>query len=171
VIRVVRSDPERVRAQAIMRSVGGDLEACSNVDKRLGIRAGAEVLDRLRAFGDLAVGGAMVTPGGGLDCELLIHVVIRSGEEPVSEDRVGRAFRNGLRQAAEWEVGVLAVPPLGIGAGNLDAETSARIMVSVAADHRREHASPSEILILAGSDYEEEVFRGEAERVLTAGTT
>jgi O-acetyl-ADP-ribose deacetylase (regulator of RNase III) len=169
VIRVLRSDPTRVQAQAVMRSVGADLEACSNVDQRLGIQAGPEVLDRLGSFGELAVGGVLVTPGGGLDSELLIHVVIRSIEEPVSEARVTKAFRNGLLQAAEWGVGVLAVPPLGVGAGNLDAAASARIMLSVLGGHRRTHADPQEVLILAGNDYEEEVFLEEAERASAAG--
>lgn len=164
-IRIVRSDPAGVRAEAMMRSVGADLEACSSMGHRLGMAAGPEVLDRLRAFGDLAVGGAVVTPAGNLGSELLIHVVIRSAEDPVSEPRIAKAFRNGLRQAAEWGVGVLAVPPLGTGAGNLDVESSARIMLSVLSEHRIESSVPHEVLILATSDYEEEVFLREAERV------
>lgn len=164
-IRVVRSDLTKLDVQAAMRSVGSDLEPCSAADHRIGVQAGADLLDRLRAFGDLPVGGAVVTPAGDLGSELLIHVVIRSAEEPVSEERVARAFRNGLRQAAEWGVGTLAVPPLGIGAGNLDAEVSARVMCSVLEAHRTRSSSPREVVFLASNEYEEETFSGEVRRV------
>lgn len=164
-IRVVRTDLTSLDVQAAMRSVGSDLEPCSAVDHRMGIRAGAELLARLRAFGELPVGGAVVTPAGDLGSEFLIHVVIRSEEEPVSEERVARAFLNGLRQAAEWGVETLAVPPLGVGAGNLDAEVSARVMCSVLEAHRAGSPSPREILFLASNDYEENALSGEVKRV------
>jgi serine/threonine-protein kinase len=165
VIRVVRSDLIALGVQAAMRSVGSDLEPCSAADHRIGLQAGVALLERLRAFGDLPVGAAVVTPAGDLGSELLIHVVIRSEEEPVSEERVARAFRNGLRQAAEWGVGTLAVPPLGVGAGNLDAEASARVMCSVLEAHRAGSHSPYEVLFVASNDYEEEAFAGEVKRV------
>ncbi len=160
----------RIGAGAVMRSVGADLEACTPVGQRLGDQAGGDVLSRLRAFEDLPVGGAVVTPGGGLGSDLLIHVVIRSSEEPVSDRRLSSAFQNGLRRAAEWEIEVLAVPPLGVGAGNLDAETSARIMCSVAKKHSLSHSFPQEVVILAGNDYEEEVFAREARRTFDVTT-
>ena len=42
-----------------MRSVGSDLEALTTVSQRLGVQAGDDVLSRLRAFGDLPVGGLL----------------------------------------------------------------------------------------------------------------
>ena len=153
-----------------MRSVGSDLEALTTVGQRLGVQAGDDVLSRLRAFGDLPVGGAVVTPGGGLGSDLIIHIVVRSSEEPISEGRISTAFRNGLRQTAEWEVEVLVVPPLGTGAGNLDAETSARIMCAVIKEHSLVAPFPREVIILAGSDYEEEAFSREAGRAFGVGT-
>ena len=161
-IRVSRSRLAEVGADAVMRSVGADLQACTAVGQSLGDGAGDAVLESLRALGGLSVGGAVVTLGGDLDCDLFIHVVIRSSEEPVSEATLARAFQNGLRQASEWGVGVLAVPPIGIGAGNLEAEASARVMCAVAQEHATSAPNPSEVVVLAGSAYEEEVFSREA---------
>lgn len=169
-IRVARSGLGEIGAGAVMRSVGSDLESCTSAGQTLGALAGEEVLTRLRAFGDLPVGGAVVTPAGGLASDLLIHVVIRSGEEPISARTVTMAFRNGLRQAAEWGVGVLAVHPLGVGAGNLDAEASARIMCSVAREHVGSASFPSEIVILASSAYEANAFTHAAAREFGVGT-
>ncbi|MFW5905087.1 MAG: hypothetical protein ACOCUZ_02610, partial [bacterium] len=65
---------------------------------------------------------------------------------------------------AEWGVRSLGAVPLGVGAGNLDAEDSARIMLSALAEHRGVSALPEEMVVLAGSEYEAEAFLGEARR-------
>jgi len=164
VIEVRLEDLVGIEADALLRSVGSDLEACTPLDRRLGDRAGPEVLDRLRAFGETPVGAALVTPGGGLAAPFLIHLVLRSRDEPISPASLTRALRNGLRQSAEWGVGTLAVPPLGIGAGNLNAEASARVMCRVFREHWEAREHPRRILVAVGSPYEGEVFRAEAAR-------
>ena len=163
-IQVVVGDPAGASNEAVARSVGTDLEPCTPVDERIGTRAGEAVLARLRAFGEVPVGGALVTPAGGLDAAFLIHLVLRSAEEPISEERVARAFLNGLRQAADWGVRSIAIPPLGTGAGNLDPEVVAEVMCAVFERHALETDLPQEVVFMVGTDYEEEVFTRAAAR-------
>ena len=85
-------------------------------------------------------------------------------DQPVTADGVRRALSNGLRRAVEWEIETLAVPPLGLGAGNLDAEEAAGIMVPVPVDHLRTARHPREVFVVVESDYEREAF----ERALAA---
>jgi len=150
--------------EAVARSVGTDLEPCTQVDERIGTRAGEAILARLRAFGEVPVGGALVTPAGGLGAAFLIHLVLRSAEEPISEERVARALLNGLRQAADWGVQAIAMPPLGTGAGNLDPEIVAELMCTVFERHAREADLPREMVLMVTTDYEEEVFTRAAAR-------
>jgi O-acetyl-ADP-ribose deacetylase (regulator of RNase III) len=165
VIRVHLSDLLEERADAVIRSIGMDMEACTILDRRLGDRAGEEVVERLRASGETPVGGALVTPGGELPAPELIHIVLRSRDEPISESTVSRAFQNALRQAAEWEVGTLALAPLGIGGGNLDAEVSARVVCSALSEHRSRSPFPREVSIVVANAYEEEAFSREVARI------
>jgi O-acetyl-ADP-ribose deacetylase (regulator of RNase III) len=165
VIRVHLSDLLEERADALVRSIGMDMEACTALDRRVGDRAGEEVIERLRTSGAMPVGVAFVTPGGGLRSPLLIHAVLRSHDDPISESGVARAFRNALRQAAEWEVATLALAPLGVGAGNLDAEVSAEVMCSVLWEHRSRAAYPKEITLVVSNAYEEEAFSREVARI------
>jgi len=165
VIRVHLSDLLEARADALIRSIGTDMEACTALDRRVGDLAGEEVISRLRASGGIPVGGAFVTPGGGITSPLLIHAVLRSHDEPISESSVARAFRNALRQAAEWEVATLALAPLGVGGGNLDAEVSAQVMCAVLREHRSRAAFPREITLIVSNSYEEEAFSVEVARV------
>lgn len=172
-IRVVRgvtwgTGSGEAELDGILRSVDSDLEALTPAERRLGAEAGERALAPLRAMGSMPVGGAIVTPGGQIPAAIMIHVVIRAPDEPVSEAGVGRAFLNGLRHAAEWDIERLGVLPLGTGAGNLDAEASARVMLGVLAEHRRENALPRDLVVLTATPYEEEVFTREAARLFPA---
>ncbi len=164
-IRVEKVDLPTLAVDGLIRSVGADLEPCTAVDRQIGSAAGAALLNRLQAFGEVPVGAALVTPGGGLPASFLIHLVIRSAEEPVTSAGIRRAFRNGLRQAGEWGLRTLAVPPLGIGAGNLESEVAARAMLDILSEHEAASALPEEIVIGVATEYEREAFAREAGRV------
>lgn len=164
-IRVQHSDLVEVSAGALVRSIGMDMEACTALDRRIGDRAGEAVVDRLRASGETPVGGALVTPGGGLHAPLLIHIVLRSRDEPVSRSTLARGLRNALRQAEEWQVDSLALAPLGTGGGNLDAEVSAQVMCAILAEHRQRARFPQEIHLIVSNAYEKEAFSREIARL------
>ena len=163
-IRVVLSDPSSVDSEAILRSVSSDLAADTTFSRELELRAGSELSDRLRAMGELPVGAAVITPGGDLPVPFIIHAVLQSAEEPVRAKTVSSALQNGLRRAQEWGLESLALSPLGTGAGNLDAEESASVMVPLIAKHLETSEHPREVIIVVGNEYEEEVFLREVDR-------
>lgn len=163
-IRVIRCDPADAGAEAILRSVSSNLEPDTAFSRTVELAAGNEVSDRLQNMGELPVGAAVITPGGELNAAFLIHIVLQSAEEPVRIESLRSALQNGLRRAQEWGLGDLAIPPLGTGAGNLDAEESAGEMVSVIQRHLGQFEYPREVTILVATPYEEGVFREAVER-------
>jgi len=164
-IRVVEGEEWRAcGVGAVVCSVGKDLAPITQAEARLAREAGDDVQRRLEALGDLPVGGAIVTPGGNLPVALLIHVVIQAAGEPVTAARLIRAFHNGLRQAAEWGIETVAVPPLGVGAGNLDAESAADAMFEALRRHRLESLMPREVVVFVAGEYDADAFRCAATR-------
>jgi serine/threonine-protein kinase len=157
-IRVVVTDLAGMTTEGVLRSIASDLAADTPLSRTLELRAGARVAERLQAMGTLPVGAAVITPGGDLAAGFLIHVVLQSPEEPVRAGGVRSALVNGLRRAQEWGLESLALPPLGMGAGNLQAEDSAAVMVPVIQDHLQRHEYPNEVVIVVANDYEEDVF-------------
>jgi len=157
-IRVVQSGALEVEAEAILRSVSATLEADTPFSRNLEIAAGKDISERLQAMGDLPVGAAVITPGGELSGRFLIHVVLQSLAEPVTLEGLRSALKNGLRRAEEWGLESVAIPPLGTGAGNLEAEEAAGVMIPVVSDHLAQAESLREVLILVGTGFEEEVF-------------
>lgn len=156
---LVRMDPlTRISCECILRSVSSELEADTTVSRDLELGAGSAMVDRLRAMGDLPVGAAVVTPGGDLSVAFLIHVVLWSPEEPTGQETLRLALRNGLRRALEWGIETLAMPVLGVGAGNLSAEDSAQVMVPLIQNHLSQFQYPREVFLSVSSDYEEDVF-------------
>jgi O-acetyl-ADP-ribose deacetylase (regulator of RNase III) len=91
--------------------------------------------------------------------------VVRSVDEPVSTHGVERAFRNGLRRLREWGIESVALPPLGTGAGNLDAEDVARIMIEVIQEHTAQFEHPRRFTIVVENDYEEQAFARQLARL------
>jgi O-acetyl-ADP-ribose deacetylase (regulator of RNase III) len=168
-VRVVVVDPLEVEGDALLRSVGEGLEGVTPLCRRIGVQAGEGILARLRGMGEAPVGAALVTPGGGISPAFLIHLVIRSADEAISPSGVARALRNALRQAAGWELDHLVLPPMGMGAGNLSAETAARVTLEVLREHADESPIPSRITIPVPGSYEEDLFVRERARVFPPG--
>jgi O-acetyl-ADP-ribose deacetylase (regulator of RNase III) len=154
-IRVVRGELAEAGAQAILRPVTSDWAAVTPAMRRLEVAAGADLERQCRSLGELPVGSAVVTGAGDLAAEFMIHVVVRSIEQRVTASGVRRAFVAGLRRLEEWGIRRVAMPLLGTGAGNLDAEESAALLVGVLADAEAGGWAPAEVFIVADSDYEE----------------
>jgi len=149
---------EDVDSEAIMRSVNDRLDPVTALDRNLGTVAGEDVLQQLVAMDGFPLGGAVITPGGGGRSLFLIHVVLSSSEEPITVNGVRRALLNGLRRAIHFGVSGLALPPLGMGAGNLDADESAQAMVEALVECEHEGGLPDSLRIVVPSDYERVAF-------------
>ncbi len=167
-IRVVLSGIPDLECEAVLRSVSSGLDSDTPFSREVELRAGSGVTERLQAMGDLPVGAAVITPGGEMAQTFLIHVALHSHEEPVSPEGVRSALTNGLRRAQEWGLTSLALPPLGTGAGNLDAQEAATIMVSVISGHLASQGNPQEVTVVAGTTYERDVFSRAVELDRTA---
>jgi O-acetyl-ADP-ribose deacetylase (regulator of RNase III) len=170
-IRVAIGDPMDTGTECVLRSVSSELEPDTPGSRDIGLAAGPEVLGRLQSMGSLPVGAAVITPGGGLPSAFVIHVVLQSQEERVRTETVRLALQNGLRRAEEWGLESLGLPPLGTGAGNLDAEEAAEVMVPLLREHLRRFDHPREVVISVGNDYEHDVFLRAVERSESRAST
>jgi O-acetyl-ADP-ribose deacetylase (regulator of RNase III) len=159
VIRVVVDDLAFLEADAIVRPATARLDPTTPVVRRLEKVGGSEFLSRMQLQKELAVGAAVVTAGGGdLPAEFVIHAVIQSDTEPVTQEAVARAWRSVLERAQEWEFARLTVPPIGIGAGNLALEDAAAIMATVLKSHVGLAPFPTDVCIVVETPEDREAF-------------
>ena len=136
-IRIIQGELADTAAEAVLRPVSADWAAPTPAMRRLEIVMGDAPTKQCRALGELPVGSAVITPAGDLSAQFMIHVVVRSYNEQVTQAGVRRGLQNGLRRAEEWGIRRIAMPPLGTGAGNLDPDDAASIMIPILADQIR----------------------------------
>jgi O-acetyl-ADP-ribose deacetylase (regulator of RNase III) len=144
--------------EAVVRPIRADLAPVNAQSRDLAAAGGERLEARLESVGSIPLGGAVITPGGDLPASFVIHVVVMSSDEPQSAATVQRAVRNGLRRAADWEVASLALPPIGLGVGTMEAEESARALVEILFDHLDEGRPPQDLTIVVTSEYEATLF-------------
>lgn len=149
--------------EAIMRPVNARLGATTPVMRRLELAAGPGFVDGMRVAEPMPVGSAVVTGAGALGAELVIHGVVSSDEEPVSRSSVRLALVSALQRAVAFQIRDVAVAPFGLGAGNLDIEDSADVMVSVLTEHMKRSAYPETVVIFAETQLEAQVLRSRVE--------
>ena len=143
---------------AYLRPVAADGSPVTPAMRRLDAAAGDAVRELLQRGGELPVGSASITPAGNLPASFLISIAVRSQDDPVTEATVERGLVNGLRRLREWAIDMAATVPLGTGAGNLDAETSARIMIGTLRREMAPDSLPRDVIIVVESEYERDAF-------------
>jgi O-acetyl-ADP-ribose deacetylase len=158
VIRVIHGDLASTTAEAVLRPVSAEWTAVTPATRRLELAAGPEVERQCRTLGELPIGSAVITGAGDLRAQFMIHVVVRSYDEPVSAAGVRRGLDHGLRRVSEWGIERLATAPLGTGAGNLEPDDVASIMIPALVERVRRGGPPRDVEIYVDSEYEKEVF-------------
>jgi O-acetyl-ADP-ribose deacetylase (regulator of RNase III) len=159
VIGVRVDDLAFYEGEAIARPVNAMLGATTPVMRRLEQAAGPAFLGQLRLSEELPVGAAVVTGSGDLPVELIIHGVVSSDVEPVTRASVRLALMSALQRAVAFQIRELAIAPFGLGAGNLDIEESADVMIEVLSEHMRRAQYPAAVVIVAETSLEEQVIR------------
>jgi O-acetyl-ADP-ribose deacetylase (regulator of RNase III) len=141
--------------EAIVRPVNADLGATTPLLRRLEVAAGDALLRQLEIKEPLPVGAAVVTGAGALGASLMVHAVIASRDEPVSRDSVRRALTSAMQRVESWQIKSVGIAPFGLGAGNLQIEDSANVMLQVLGAHLARSRFPESITIVAENDEEE----------------
>lgn len=157
-IRVVVDDIAFVPADAVVRPATAALEPTVPSLRRLEQVGGPAFYEQLRVVQELEVGAAVVTAGGDLPAEFVIHAVIVSRTKPVSQAGVERALRSVLQRAADWQLGRLTIPPIGTGAGNLALDDAAALMIDVLRTELPGATYPQEVCIVVETEDERAAF-------------
>jgi O-acetyl-ADP-ribose deacetylase (regulator of RNase III) len=128
------------------------LEPVSVALRRLELVGGPAFWGQIERATRLAVGAAVVTSGGELPAEFVIHAVIRSEDEPVTSGGVRRAITSVVQRAVDWELASIALPLLGTGPGNLEPEDAARLLTDALAQELEHAPFPRDVTIVVETD-------------------
>lgn len=150
-IRLLRGDITREDADAIVNAANSSLMGGGGVDGAIHRAGGPAILEeckQIRAMqGQLAPGFAVITGGGNLKAQYVIHTVgpIWRGGSSNEEETLASAYRESLNLAEQYELKTVAFPSISTGAYGFPLEKAAPIAVSTAAESLKSTNSIEEV--------------------------
>jgi len=150
VIQVIVDDLALIQADAVIRPTDETLNPISEATSRLDHRAGPRFAEQRRLSSPLKAGAAVVTGSGDLPAPFVLHVVIR-------------ALQSAWERAADWELGVIATPLVGAGAGQLSLEEAATLMAETFPPG--DQGCPFELHIVVDRDSDRELVEAIVRRI------
>jgi O-acetyl-ADP-ribose deacetylase (regulator of RNase III) len=155
VIQVSVEDLALTRADAVLRPADESLGPLTEDISRLDQQAGPRFAEQRRLSSPLKAGAAVVTGSGDLPAPFVLHVVIRDPDSGVGREVVRRGLQSAWQRAADWELGVIAAPLVGAGAGQLSVEEAATLLVETFPP--RTNGCPFELHIVLERDTDREL--------------
>jgi O-acetyl-ADP-ribose deacetylase (regulator of RNase III) len=129
VIQVIVEDLALTQVDAVLRPADETLGPVTEAITRLDQQAGPRFAEQRRLSSPLKAGAAVVTGSGDLPAPFVLHVVIQDPDSGVGRDVVRRALQSAWQRATDWELGIIAAPLVGAGAGQLSLEEAATLLV------------------------------------------
>jgi O-acetyl-ADP-ribose deacetylase (regulator of RNase III) len=163
VIQVVVDDLARIQADAILRPADESLSPLSEAITRLDQQAGPRFAEQRRLSAPLKAGAAVVTGSGDLPSPFVLHVIIRDPDSRVGRDVVRRGLLSAWERAADWELGVIAAPAVGVGSGELSLEEAVTLLAETFP--RRNTGCPFELQIVVDREADRELVEAIVRRI------
>ena len=155
-LRMIRGDITTVDADAIVNSANNDLVMGGGVSGAIRRVAGQQVQDECHKIGTVPLGTAVVTSGGLLKAQYIIHAAVNPLGMWADAKSVRNAVKATLKRADENKVKRLAFPALGTGAGALAVERCADILIEEVMKHcENDQTSLEEVMFVL---YDEKPF-------------
>lgn len=157
-ILAVQGDLASVAADAVVRPADATLAPAATASRRLDEAAGPSFEKAIARQRDLAVGSAVVTSGGDITAEFVIHCIVGPNEKEATKDALRRSLDAALWHCSQWHIGALAVPGLGDGLGSVPAGDVMQVILETLHGPMRNPDYPATVLIVASSSAEQEKY-------------
>jgi O-acetyl-ADP-ribose deacetylase (regulator of RNase III) len=155
-LKMVRGDITAVDADAIVNSANNDLVMGGGVSGAIRRVAGQAVQDECHKIGTVPLGTAVITSGGLLKAQWIIHAAVNPLGMWADAKSVRNATKAALKRADENKIKRLAFPALGTGAGALAVERCADILLEEVMKHcENDQTSLEEVMFVL---YDEKPF-------------
>jgi O-acetyl-ADP-ribose deacetylase (regulator of RNase III) len=163
VIQVIVDDLAQIQADAVLRPADETLSPLGETISRLDEQAGARFAEQRRLSAPLKAGAAVVTGSGDLPAPFVLHAIIRDPDVRVTREVVRRALLSAWERAADWELGVIASPLVGVGLDQLTSEEAATLLAETFPDGAG--GCPFELRIVVERDADRDLVEAIVRRI------
>lgn len=147
-IRLVERALAELPVDAVVRSADDHLRPVGGTSLTLDRAAGDRFADQRRVQAALEVGSAVITGGGELAAEFVLHIVIQGEARDASRDTIRKALTSAWHRAEGWQLHTVAAALTGLGGTALSIEEAALTLVETFRDRATATGFPSELQIV-----------------------
>ncbi|NML67823.1 O-acetyl-ADP-ribose deacetylase [Hymenobacter sp. RP-2-7] len=167
-LRVVQGDITKLPVTAIVNAANSSLLGGGGVDGAIHRAAGPALLAECQAIrarqGGCKVGEAVITTGGRLPAQYVIHTVgpVWNGGRAGQPELLASCYRNCLRLAAEQEMVSLAFPGISTGIYGYPTAAAAAVAGHEIRQWLAAHKYPRKVVLVAFDDETRRLYETEA---------
>lgn len=141
-------DISLAKTRAVVNAANTELWMGSGVAGALKARGGDMIEKEARAQAPIRTGGAVLTSGGSLFADYVVHVATMEMGEGASPKTVRMCTMGALALAKDNRIDSITFPALGTGVGGLILEECAKVMLPVISRWMRQNELPEEVQLM-----------------------
>lgn len=153
-VEIVRGDITDQEVDAIVNAANNHFWMGAGVAGAIKKRGGGSIETEAVSQGPVSVGEAVITSGGNLKANYVIHAAGMGQDLRTDAEKVSEATLTSLERARENDITTIAFPAIGTGVGGLSLEICARSMIDTVVDFLAGENSPLERVLFVLFDEE-----------------
>jgi O-acetyl-ADP-ribose deacetylase len=151
-------DISLARTQAVVNAANTELWMGSGVAGALKARGGDQIEKEARAQSPIRPGGAVLTGGGDLFADFVIHVATMELGYDATSKAVRMCTLGALALAKDNRIDSITFPALGTGIGGVSMEDCAKAMLPTISRWVRENELPGEVHLMLFHQEHQDAF-------------
>ncbi|MEC3874228.1 O-acetyl-ADP-ribose deacetylase [Chryseobacterium salviniae] len=167
-IELIKGDITKIEADAIVNAANSSLLGGGGVDGAIHRAGGKQILEECRAIrnrqGKCKTGEAVVTTGGNLPAQYVIHTVgpVWNGDEEKCSKLLAKCYKNSLELAENLGIKTIAFPNISTGVYRFPKELAGKIAIEEVKNFKSEILK--KVIFICFDDENEEIYRNLLEK-------
>ncbi len=160
-IKVIKGDITKVKADAIVNAANTTLLGGGGVDGAIHRAGGPEILAECRRIGGCPTGEAVITTAGKLPAKYVIHAVgpVWRGGQNNEVQLLASAYLNSLKIAEKHNVKTIAFPNISTGVYRFPKERAAKIALETVINFLKNSRVVKEVIFVCYDDENYEIYK------------
>lgn len=167
-IELIKGDITKIEADAIVNAANSSLLGGGGVDGAIHRAGGKQILEECMAIrnrqGKCKTGEAVVTTGGNLPAQYVIHTVgpVWNGDEEKCSKLLANCYKNSLELAENLGIKTIAFPNISTGVYRFPKELAGKIAIEEVKNFKSEILK--KVIFICFDDENEEIYRNLLEK-------
>jgi O-acetyl-ADP-ribose deacetylase (regulator of RNase III) len=164
-LKIVEGNIVALNVDAIVNAANKSLILGGGVAGAIRNFGGPSIQEECNKIGPVEVGEAVITGGGNLNADYVIHAVGPVYGEGDEDIKLANATLNSLNIAKKKKIKSIAFPAISTGIFHFPIKRCAEIMIKVAMDFLKDNTNPQEIILCLYGERAYSIFQGTFERM------